>query len=130
MDFIKQKIVPKNNMETPEKQRTILQNRALHKLFELMAKSLNNAGYDMKKTLKPEIEIPWSGETIKEYIWRPIMNAQLHKTSTTEMTTKEVNEVFETILRHFGEKFGLEIQFPSVESLMEYEKDKEGITNA
>lgn len=105
-----------------EKQRTILQNKALHKLFELMAKSLNDAGYDMRKTLKPEIEMPWNKETIKEYVWKPIMKAQLNKTSTTEMTTKEVNEVFETILRHFGDKFGLEVPFPSIEQLIDWEK--------
>lgn len=104
-------------MET-ERKRTIQQNKALHLLFGMMAERLNSAGYDMRKTLKESIEIPWSKSSIKEYIWRPIMNAQLGKKSTTEMTTKEVNEVMETIMRHFGEKFGLEIPFPSIEELM------------
>lgn len=101
-----------------EKQRTLTQNRALHLLFTQLAQELNDAGLDMKKTLKPEIEIPWNGNTVKEYLWRPIMSAQLNKKSTTEMTTKDIDEVFNTLTRHLGEKFGIEIDFPSVESLM------------
>ena len=104
---------------TEERKRTLQQNRALHKLFGMMAFALNGAGWDMKKTLKPEIDIPWSAETIKEFIWKPIQEAQLGKRSTTELSTKEVNEVYETIMRHFGEKFGLTVDFPSIEMLID-----------
>lgn len=105
-------------MNKPKKQRTLKQNRALHLLFTLLAEKLNESGLDMRKTLKPEVEIPWSGRSIKEYMWRPIMKAQLNKKSTTELNTKEIDEVFETINRHLGEKFGLHVPFPSIESLM------------
>lgn len=101
-----------------EKQRTLQQNRALHLLFNHLAEELNDSGFDMRKTLKPGVEIPWSGKTIKEYLWRPVMKAQLGKESTTEMTTKDIDRVFETINRHLGEKFGLHVDFPSVESIM------------
>jgi hypothetical protein len=101
-----------------EKQRTIKQNNSLHLMFSQLADELNFAGLDMRKTLKPDIDIPWSGETIKEYLWRPIMKAQINKDSTTELTTKEIDEIFDTINRHLGEKFGLTISFPSIESLM------------
>ena len=102
-------------MENP---RTNKQNNALHKLFTLLADELNDAGYDMRKTLKPSIDIPWTGKTIKEYMWRPVMQAQLGKESTTELTTKEIDLVFETINRHLGEKFGLHVPFPSIDTLM------------
>lgn len=101
-----------------EKPRTVTQNSALHLYFTQLADELNNAGLDMRKTLKPTIDIPWSGESIKEYLWRPIMKAQLGKESTTKLTTKEIDQVFDTINRHLGEKFGLTISFPSIESLM------------
>lgn len=104
--------------EKIEKQRTLKQNRALHLMFTQLAEELNDAGLDMRKTLKPGVEIPWEGKTIKEYLWRPIMKAQLGKESTTELNTKDIDKVFETIVRHLGEKFGIELQFPSVESLM------------
>jgi hypothetical protein len=109
-------------------QRTTQQNKALHKMFSIMAETLNNCGLDMRKTLKPEISISWSPQSIKEYLWRPVMRAQTGKRSTTEMTTKEVNDVYETISRHLAEKFGVDIPFPSIEEIrlqQEYENQRE-----
>lgn len=100
------------------KQRTIQQNKALHLYFTHLSEALNDAGLDMRKTLKPEVEIPWTPENIKNLIWKPIMEAQLGKKSTTEMNTKDIDVVFDTINRHLGEKFGLEIRFPSIDSLI------------
>ena len=108
--------------ERKEKQRTVKQNRALHKLFDLYAENLNNAGLDMRKTLKPGVDIPWSAETVKEYLWRPIQKAQLNKDSTTELTTKDIDRVFDTINRHMGEKFGLTTEFPSIETVIDKER--------
>lgn len=103
-------------MET--KQRTESQNKALHLYFTQLAEMLNDAGLDMRKVLRPSISIPWSGETIKEYLWKPVMEFQLQKSSTTEMTTKEITEVYDTINRHIGETFGITVEFPSVETLI------------
>jgi len=105
----------------PEKsypQRTVRQNKALHVLFRLLAETLNDNGLDMRKTLKPGIDIPWSPESAKEYLWRPVQEAQLNKKSTTELTTKEIDEVFDTINKHLGEKFGVHVPFPSIEELI------------
>lgn len=106
------------------KTRTSRQNRALHLLFDHLAKELSGAGLDMRKTLKEGVEIPWSGSTVKEYLWRPIQQAQLQKKSTTDLTTKEIDAVFETINRHLGERFGLHVDFPSIESLISREESK------
>ena len=99
--------------------RTIQQNRALHLYFTQLAQELNDAGLDMRKTLKPEIAIPWSPETIKEYIWRPVQMAQLRKQSTTELTSNEITKIWETLNRHLGESFGVYVPFPSEESLID-----------
>jgi hypothetical protein len=107
-----------------EKKRTITQNSAMHLLFDQLATELNDAGLDMKRTLKPEVDIPWSKETVKEFIWRPIMIAQLNKKSTTELTTKEIDKIFETLSKHLGEKLGIQIDFPSIESLL-YKQNKD-----
>jgi len=106
-------------MSKPSKpsQRTIQQNKALHLYFTQLAEALNDAGYDMRKTLKPDVEIPWNGTTIKEYLWRPIMKAQLDKKSTTEMTTKELDQVLETLTRHLTSKLGVLVDFPSIETI-------------
>ena len=98
--------------------RTQAQNRAMHLLFGMLAKELNDAGYDMKRVLRKDVDIPWQTETVKEYLWRPIQQTQLGKESTTELTTVEIDKVFETLNRHLGEKLGVHVSFPSVEELI------------
>jgi len=100
----------------PDKPRTLTQNKALHLMYEHLAQKLNESGWDMKKTLKQEIDIAWTKESVKEYLWRPIMEAMLKKKSTTEMTTKDIDTVMNTLTRHLGTKLGIEIAFPSIES--------------
>lgn len=58
--------------EKEEKQRTILQGRALHKYFELVGEALNVAGLDMKKVLKPNVDIPWNKDSVKNFLWKPV----------------------------------------------------------
>ena len=48
------------NIQLKTKQRTLQQNKALHKYFEILADTLNEAGLDARVVLKPEIEIPWT----------------------------------------------------------------------
>ena len=100
-----------------EKQRTLRQNKALHLYFTLLALELNKAGLDMKKVLKPEIDIPWTTESIKEHIWRPIQKAMTIKKSTTELERGEVTKIYETINRFMGEKHGVSVTFPSEEEI-------------
>ncbi|MDB5422567.1 MAG: hypothetical protein JWR59_2514 [Brevundimonas sp.] len=107
--------------EQETKQRTGQQNKALHVLFELLANTLNEAGYDMKRTLKAEVDIPWNGNTVKEYLWRPVQKAQLLKESTKDLTTKEIDLVFNTLNRHLGETLGVHTAFPSIEDVMEFQ---------
>lgn len=95
--------------------RTTIQNNAIHVYFRLLAEELNNAGWDMKKTLKESIDIPWSEDRVKEFLWKPIQDAQLGKKSTTELTTSEVDKIYETLNRHLGEKLGVYVRFPSDE---------------
>jgi phosphoenolpyruvate carboxylase len=111
-------------MESIEKTSRITEKqvRALHLLFEHIAETLNDAGYDMKKTLKAEIEIPWTKDRIKEFLWKPVQEAYVGKKSTKELNTKEVTKIYEVINRHFGEKFGIHVPFPSIEEIL-YEND-------
>lgn len=101
-----------------EKKRTIKQNNSLHMFCELLAQELTDAGYDMKKTLKPTVDIPWTGESIKKFIWKPIQESMFGKASTTELTTAEVSKVYDVINRHIGERFGLYVPFPNMEELI------------
>ena len=101
------------SIEKEVNKRTNQQNKALHKWFENLAETLNNAGFDMKKVLKPSIDIEWNCESIKNYLWRPVQMSQLNKRSTTDLTTTEINEVYETLTRHLGQKFSIYVEFPS-----------------
>lgn len=107
-----------NKPEKSYPKRTNQQNKAIHILFTEYAKALNEAGFDMRKTLKPSIAIPWTGRSVKEFLWKPIQKAQLNKTSTTELTTVEIDEVFDTINRHLGERIGIHIPFPSIDEII------------
>ena len=92
--------------------RTIQQNKAIHSYCAILAEKLNDAGLDMRVVLKPEVDIPWSKQTVKDFLWRGVQQVQVGKKSTTELTTKEVNDIYETLNRHLSEKFGITQDFP------------------
>lgn len=89
------------------KQRTLTQNKALHLFLTMLAEKLNDAGYDMRRTLKHDAEIPWNTASAKEFLWRPIQKALTQKTSTTEITTVEPTQIHEVLCRHLGSKLGV-----------------------
>ena len=74
-------------------------------------------GLDQRRVLKPSVSIPWTPIAVKESLFKPIMTAMTQKKSTTELEkTGEIDEVWDTLLRHLGEKFGVEyIPLPSQE---------------
>lgn len=98
-----------------KKKRTLTQNSALHLYFRMLADALNDAGLDQRKTLKPNVEIPWNEAAIKELIWRPIQLAVVSKESSAELTTSEVQEVYEVLNRHLANRFGITVAWPERE---------------
>ncbi len=81
----------------------------------MLAEKLNDSGQDMRKTLKPEIDIPWSMETIKELMFKPIIKAMFNVDSTTELDTKQISEAYEVLNRYTQSKLGVGILWPSKE---------------
>jgi len=92
-------------------QRTSAQNRALHRYFRVLAAKLNAAGLDMRKLLKPEVEIPWSLSSVKEFLWKRIQLPLVGHDSTSKLDKKQVGEVYETLSRHLSEKHGIYVPF-------------------
>ena len=79
-----------------------------------MAQALNDAGYEMKEVLAAKsIDVPWTKESVKEVLFRPIMKAMYEKHSTTELERTEVSDVWDVLNRHLGEHFGVVVPFPS-----------------
>lgn len=99
-------------------QRTSQQNKAMHKFFSLLADEMNEKGLDMRVVLKESVDIWWTPEMIKEYLWRPFQRAKYGKESTTDLEKiDEIDNIHEDLMRNLGEKFGVEyIDFPSFET--------------
>lgn len=98
--------------------RTGTQNRALHKWMAMISKTLNDAGWDMKKTLAHHADIPWDskGLNAKEKLFKPVLDAMTGKKSTADANRVEYNQVAEVLIRHFGER-GIELPpWPSRET--------------
>lgn len=98
-----------------DRQRTIQQNKAIHLYCQQLAESLNAGGLDQRKVfeaMREGVEIPWSGATVKENLWRTIQQAVLQKESTTELTTEEVSRVYVVLNRFTAERFNLSLPFP------------------
>ena len=101
--------------KTNVKNRTALQNNSIHLLYSKTATVLNDAGLDMKKAIQAELD--WKMESVKEYVWRPIQIATVDKTSTTQLTTKEVDEVYDEYNKYLS-KLGVHVPFQCVENMI------------
>lgn len=103
-----------------KKKRTEKQNRALHLFFTMLADELNGAGYDMKKTLREDVDIPWTPVNIKENLWRPLMRAYLHIESTKNLKSGDCDKVYEILNKTIGERTGVYVPWPSEELIESY----------
>jgi hypothetical protein len=100
----------------PKKTRTLSQNNALHLWCRMIGEDLNAAGYDMKKTLRFDADIPWDseGRNIKKNIWRPVQIAVTGKESTTQPTTAQYTEIFDATSRYLSQRTGVYVPWPSL----------------
>ncbi len=104
------------NNNTEEKTRTLLQNKSLHLYITQLAEALADAGLDMRKIIK--VEITPTPENVKETMIRPVMTALYPDIkSTTELSTKQIQKLYDVMNRMTGESFGLNVEWPSKETL-------------
>lgn len=101
-------------MNKEEKQRTLLQNKCLHAFFTGVSDAARENNLTMQQILAQSVELEPTPMLIKE-LWRSIQVAMFQKMSTTELSTKEVQEVYEVFNRFLGEKFHIHVPWPSVE---------------
>lgn len=105
-------------LDKPTKQRTSAQNRALHKYCTELARELNNAGIGIDVFFK-NIEADHTMESVKN-LWRSFAKVKYGKSSTAELSTKQINNIYDEVNRHISQ-FGIHMSFPSSESLIDYE---------
>ena len=93
--------------QSPESHITQKQFNALHVWCSEVAEVLNDAGLDQRVVLKPGVAIDWDKDSVKEKLYKPLLEALTGKQSTTEQDTLEPNNVANHLARHLGEKFGV-----------------------
>lgn len=99
------------------KTRSNKQNNSLHLYFQLLATELNLAGYDMRKVIRPEVDISWTPYSVKEYLWRPLQKVMFGKKSTTQLSTEDINLIYDQVNRIVGERTKIHVPFPCLEEL-------------
>lgn len=111
--------------EIQQRKRTLQQNRSLHKYCTEVANELNGAGVTMKAFVK-DIQVDHTMESVKN-VWRAIAREKFGKSSTANLSSKEITQIYEEVNRHLA-SFGLHISFPSEESRqLNQIYEKEGI---
>ena len=98
-----------------EKAITAAQHRSVFLYCDLLSKELNGRGLDMVKTLKAGVDIPWSKESARRFMWQPIQEIKFDKKSLTQLKTHEITKIYDVINRHLSDKFGVYVPFPSKE---------------
>jgi len=108
------------NYSTPQDKpvRTLTQNRAIHTYFSMLADSLNNAGYDVRKAMRHDVPIPWTERLVKELIWRKVQKAMFDIESTTKLDVSQISDVYEVINRYTAESFCVSVAFPEKDRLI------------
>ena len=94
------------------RQRSGLQNNALHKYCELLADELNERGLDMKLLLRHHVEIEWTKSSVKERLWKPIQIAMLDESSTTKPHRNEYPKIYDELNRYLIDKHGMHVPWP------------------
>lgn len=101
-------------------QRTDLQNRSLHRWATLMADSMNAAGFQQRAVLNElhqDFEVPWSQEAVKA-IFRQVAGIMYPDVeSTAELSTTQIQRVYEVVDAKLAEITGIHHEWPSTESM-------------
>lgn len=105
---------------TTGRQRTAEQNNAIHLYCRRIATACNDAGFEMNvvsPATKERIEVPWTMESVKERVWRPVQIATFpDQKSTTKLERNEVSKIADVITRFISTSYGIYVPFPSQET--------------
>ncbi len=88
------------------------QNNAMHLWFRQIAEELNDAGFSIKHPFDDDFEIPFTEVLVKETLYKPVAKAMYDKNTTTKLTTAELSNVAETLIRWLSEHKQVYVPFP------------------
>ena len=95
--------------------RTYRQNRTIHLLFRRMAEALNEAGFEISHPFKPDLEIPWSEESVKDLLYRPIITSYFKVDRSSLLDTAQLSESMEILVDAVNRNTGVYVPIPSQE---------------
>lgn len=110
-------------MDITPKTRTRQQEKAYHKGFSQIADCLVEHGIPLNVLIE-HIEVRPTEHNIKD-VFRAIAKEKYGITSTTELTSKQVDEVWEELTASVSKVTGILINFPSYQDSEEYLKSYE-----
>jgi len=90
-----------------QRSRTAQQNKCLHQWLAQVAWTLDDAGLDIRQTMKADFAMPWTPVAAKEYLWRPVQEVLANVSSTKDASTTEYPLICDTITRHIGQNHGV-----------------------
>ena len=93
------------------------QNAVLHLLFRRLAEGLNDAGFEITHPFKSDLEIPYTEHSVKELLYRPIIEAMFGESSSTQLSTSQFSEAMTTLVDAVCRNTGVNVQIPTEESL-------------
>ena len=95
--------------------RTWKQNNTLHLLFRRMAKGLNDAGFEIPHPFKPDLEIPYSEESVKELLYKPIITMYFKVERSTDLDTEQLSESMAILVDAVNRNTGVYVPIPTGE---------------
>jgi deoxyribodipyrimidine photolyase len=101
-----------------ETKRSTAQNKSLHKLFGDISRYCIEHNIDMQTVMEHMKRYRCEASTTAvKSTWHDIQKTLLNKSSTTELTTQELNEVYEEFSKMWSEITKQHFPFPSYDSL-------------
>lgn len=97
--------------------RTTRQNRTLHLLLRRMSEALNDAGFEIPHPFKPDLEIPYSEESVKELLYRPIVNLYFKKKGSSDLSAEQFSESMTVLVDAVNRNTGVYVPIPTEENL-------------
>jgi len=100
------------------RQRTDQQRKAIEVFCKMLADTLNDAGFDMQAVFAvKELPVPWSQETVKDILFKPIAKALFSVNSTVNLERGDCGRVHEVLCRQLATSLGVTCpEWPSKDS--------------
>jgi hypothetical protein len=95
--------------------RTSKQNAALHVYLRQVSRTLNDAGLSINTFFKEGYQVPFNEMTVKDEIWHKMQVAVTGKEHSSDLTPKEMTEVFDRLNCVLADK-GIHVPWPSKDS--------------